>query len=239
VRSAPPQRRKVDVSLDDVLDAAIQLADRHGFDALSIRAVAASLELSPMSLYRFVTSKDDLVDRVAIRIMDRVELPQAFASDWRNRIVVLMRVWRDLFLAHPSVVQILASRRTSAQSEGLARLMEGVLANLETAGIRGERAVEAFWQIFTFTFGHVVFELPRLGEQAEADHTASQQLNRIALERGFDRVAGLSSALTSSTTRPTFEHSLALLLEGIASTVAAGEARPSMEVPSARELGDS
>ena len=209
------RRRKVEVSLGDVLDAAISVANTEGLDALSIRSVATSLDLSPMSVYRFVESKDDLMDQLAVRVMDRAELPQLFVTDWRERVVALMSVWRELFISNPCVVQILTKRRITGQSEGLARLMEGVLANLAAGGLTGDRAVQAFWQIFTFTFGHVIFELPRTAETAAADRSAGKQLRQLAEKRGLRHVSKVADAITTARTRLPFEASLRSLLDGI------------------------
>src|SRR6478735_5518923 len=58
------------VSVDEVVAAAIGLADREGYEKVSVRAVAAELGLRPMSLYTYVPSKDALtvlmVDAVAL-----------------------------------------------------------------------------------------------------------------------------------------------------------------------------
>jgi AcrR family transcriptional regulator len=60
----PPSRRRGGVTVDDVVAAAIDIVDREGVDALTIRRVAEACGLSPMGLYRHVRDKDDLLDRV-------------------------------------------------------------------------------------------------------------------------------------------------------------------------------
>jgi AcrR family transcriptional regulator len=226
----PVRRRRVEATLQDVIDAATEIADTSGLSALTIRAVASALDLSPMSVYRFVDSKDDLINKVAIRLMDRAEAPQAFDETWQLRVVALMRVWRNLFLAHPSLVEILADRRTSAGSEGLARLMEGVLANLNEAGLDDSAAVRTFWQVFTFTFGQVVFERPRYGQRDEDDARAAVELKQISDQRGFERVSRLATELAGYGGQPTFEDALLGVLRGIQASQGLG----SSSGPSAR-----
>jgi AcrR family transcriptional regulator len=60
----PAGRRgpKPRVSIEQIGNAAAELADRDGFDAVSMKAVADGLGMTAMSLYRYVDSKDDLVD---------------------------------------------------------------------------------------------------------------------------------------------------------------------------------
>jgi len=50
------------MSIEEIGAAAVELADREGFDAVSMKAVADGLGMTAMSLYRYVDSKDDLID---------------------------------------------------------------------------------------------------------------------------------------------------------------------------------
>ena len=216
LKSGDRARSKSSLTRTGVLDAAVAIADGEGLDALSIRAIASRLDISHMSVYRFVSSKDELLDLVAIHIMDLFELPQVFETDWKERIVHVMSVWRDLLVAHPSAVQILANRRVSAGSDGLARLMENVLANLKSADIVGVQAVRAFWEIFTLTFGNTVFELPRSTTGDADDMAAARSLREVAETRGFELVKDLAEPLTMLDTRASLEDSIRVLLDGIA-----------------------
>ncbi|WP_040805441.1 TetR/AcrR family transcriptional regulator [Nocardia concava] len=69
------------LSLDQILDTAIAIADADGYGALSMARVAKELGFTTMSLYRYVDSKDTLVELLYDRIFDmRPELPE---GDWR------------------------------------------------------------------------------------------------------------------------------------------------------------
>src|SRR4051812_50222549 len=60
--AASPQRGpKREMSVESIVDAAVELADAEGLGAVSMAAVAARLGYTPMSLYRYVTAKDDLI----------------------------------------------------------------------------------------------------------------------------------------------------------------------------------
>src|SRR5260370_9974555 len=65
----PPGRRPGGVTVDDVVAAAIDIVDREGVDALTIRRVAEACGLSPMGLYRHVRDKDDLLDRAVDAVL--------------------------------------------------------------------------------------------------------------------------------------------------------------------------
>src|ERR1700738_680945 len=64
-----PGRRRGEVTADDVVAAAIDILDRKGVDALTIRGVAEACGLSPMGLYRYVRDKDDLLDRAVDAVL--------------------------------------------------------------------------------------------------------------------------------------------------------------------------
>jgi AcrR family transcriptional regulator len=205
----------VSVTLDDVADAALRQAGQSGLDAVTIRSVATELGISPMTIYRFVDSKDELIDAMLVLALSRMEVPHSSASDWRQRVIDIMVAWRELLLAHPSVVQMLVNRRVPAHSEGLGRLAEHVLANLEDGGITGEEAARTFWRIFSFTFGHIVFERPRRDIDAEAQAEAGRAMAATARLRGFERVRDLAGELTDIAARGTLESSLKVLLDGV------------------------
>lgn len=203
------------LSTGDVAAAALTLAAHGGIEAVSIRGVAQQLGIATMSVYRFVQSKDELIDAVVLAVMDRMEIPYNSTDEWRSQIVATMLAWRELLLSHPVVIEILVARPIPAQSAGLARLTENVLASLEHGGIRDAAAVRAFWQIFSHTFGHVVFETPRRSLTIESQHRAGQRMRETARSRGFRRTADLASALTELEARDPLESSLTHLLIGL------------------------
>lgn len=198
-----------------IIDAAVEIVTDQGLEALSIRSVAAHLGLSPMSVYRYVESKNDLLDGVVLRILDRMEIPTTFSETWEQRIIDTMTAWRDLLLANPSVIPLLVSRPIPIGSEGLTRIEENVLANFESAGIVGDAAAHGFWQIFTLTFGQVVFELPRRALRDSDMDTYARSMSDIAQERGFSHVLAMAPQLASLKGRGTFHDALATLLAGM------------------------
>lgn len=103
--SAPAQRAPLDRRR--VLHAGITLADREGFDALSMRALASELGVVPMALYKHVADKDDLVGGMIDTLVEGYDAPPPSAP------------WRDAVRA-----QILAARRTLEQHPWLRPAIE-------------------------------------------------------------------------------------------------------------------
>lgn len=91
-------------SVDEVVAAAVAIADAEGLPALSIRRVAEALGLSPMSLYTYVPSKAELVDLMLDRVA--AETAQPDAPDWRGQLEQLARGRWAMAQRHPWLIQV-------------------------------------------------------------------------------------------------------------------------------------
>ena len=80
--------RQARFNRDDIAAAAIRIADTEGFEAVSMRRLAAELDAGTMSLYHYVRTKDELLTLVVDALMGEVVLPadQPMPGDWRAAI---------------------------------------------------------------------------------------------------------------------------------------------------------
>lgn len=87
------------LNLDEILDAAIELADEEGVAALSMARVAKRLGFTTMSLYRYVESKDELLELIADRV---IGAPPEIPSDlqWREGLEVWASAEYDALMRH-------------------------------------------------------------------------------------------------------------------------------------------
>lgn len=87
------------LTLAEILDAAIELADEDGVAALSMARVAKRLGFTTMSLYRYVESKDELLELIADRV---IGTPPEIPSDlpWRTGLEVWARAEYDALMRH-------------------------------------------------------------------------------------------------------------------------------------------
>jgi AcrR family transcriptional regulator len=120
------------VSVDEVITAAIALADRDGYEKVSIRAVAAELGLRPMSLYTYVPSKEALtvlmVDAVA-----NEDTPIPPDLPVRERMAVIAEQVRAELLTHPWLLEVPPWRLVLGP--GRMRRYERQLAAIEGIGL--------------------------------------------------------------------------------------------------------
>jgi TetR/AcrR family transcriptional regulator, tetracycline repressor protein len=140
-----------------VIEAALASADAGGLKAITFRRLAAQLGGTPMSLYRYVHSKDALLDALADRVFEEFEVPTDDSADWREQLSGLARSFRRLLIAHPAI----AALRTAASpplSDNQARAVEVVLRTLSRAGFAPQEAALLEIELETFVLAHVMLE---------------------------------------------------------------------------------
>lgn len=147
------------LSRERIVEAALDIIDGEGLARMTMPTVAARLGVGTMSLYRHVRDKADLVEAVADRIFEDLEVPSGGAGDWRGRVVGYLLGWRRLAIAHPALADILAARPLGTRR--LYEHLETCMAVLREAGFGDRDAVRTFFALFSYVFGFVLWELPR------------------------------------------------------------------------------
>ncbi|MEV4703573.1 TetR/AcrR family transcriptional regulator [Actinoplanes sp. NPDC049316] len=102
--------RKKGLTLTQVVDAAIALADAEGLDAVSMRRVAQDLGVVPMTLYTYVPDKAALLDLMLDALYLRMPRDGDGGAGWRERIRAVAEQNRALYEAHPWAAEIPVSR---------------------------------------------------------------------------------------------------------------------------------
>ncbi len=139
--------RPAQIDRDSVLSAALELADADGLAAVSMRAVAERLGVTPMALYRHVGDKDGLLDGLVERLLVELPLPDP-ALPWRERLAGMADGMRVTARRHPQVFPLLLLR--SAKTTAARRRREAIYQALGDAGVadvdvpRIERVLSTF-----------------------------------------------------------------------------------------------
>ena len=141
---------------DRIVAAAIDLIEREGVDALSMRRIAADLGVAAMSLYYHVPSKAALLDAVAERIVDGIDYADDPVLDADERARRLMRAFRKVAHDHPRCVQLVLTGR--GDSPATLRLMEATLTLARAAGFEGVRAARVAQTFLAYALGSLVRE---------------------------------------------------------------------------------
>lgn len=140
----------------EIVDAALAIADERGLDALSMRAVAARLELTPMALYGYVRDKEDLLDALHGRLLAEIPEPDP-GRDWRGRLREVAHGIRQVGHRHPAVFPLLLTR-PAATAEGV-RAVELVFRALVDAGVPEPQIPRVERLVSTFVLGFVLSEV--------------------------------------------------------------------------------
>lgn len=106
VAAAPQRGPKREMSVERIVEAAVELADAEGLTAVSMAAVAARLGYTPMSLYRYVTAKDDLILLMQEEATGLPPEEVRTAAHWREGLELLARAQVQAYLRHPWVLDI-------------------------------------------------------------------------------------------------------------------------------------
>ena len=145
------------ISRAQVLDATLDLAAESGLGAVTMRAVAARLEVTPMALYRHVGDKQGLLDALVERLMAEIAPPaQAAHADWRTALRAMATNIRAVARRYPELFVLLFQRR--AATEGAQAPRQAVFRALREAGIQ-EAELDGMERLLsTFVYGFAASE---------------------------------------------------------------------------------
>ena len=138
-----------------VVVEAIRLADRDGVGGLSMRRLAGVLGAGAMSLYHYVSNKEELLDAMIDIVFEEIELPLE-GTDWQSAIRHRAVSARQVLARHPWAVALMESR-TSPGPANL-RHHEAVLACLRRAGFSAVMATRANWLLDSYVYGFALQE---------------------------------------------------------------------------------
>jgi AcrR family transcriptional regulator len=221
-RRGPKPRR----SVDEVVAAAIALADAEGLGALSMRRVAEAVGLSPMSLYTYVPSKAELLDLMMDRAAGEIVDPEPDLRGWRPRLEDMARQRWAMGLRHPWILQRGAHRPTLGPN--LLAQVEVMLTAMDGLGLSGMEMNQVISLVADYVRGAVRAALDARDAERESGITDEQwwSLNNELLKGLFDparyptttRVGEAYKAASCGGPDPgeNFEFGLQRVLDGIA-----------------------
>jgi AcrR family transcriptional regulator len=140
VKAPPTKGPKRSLSIEEVIDAAIELAEREGLDSVSMSRLADSLDLATMALYRYVKAKEELF----LLMVDRAVGPPKRSSTrqgWRRRLSAWAVHHSSALHRHPWVLELpvqglpITPNVAGWFDEGLASLGDVALEEAEKSSI--------------------------------------------------------------------------------------------------------
>lgn len=199
--------RREALSRERILRVALDLVDREGLDAISMRRVGEALGVEAMSLYNHVANKAAILDGIFEAVL--AEMPPAKrASSWKASLRERGEALRAVLRAHPNTLPLFATR-PAVTSASLAHLEAG-LAVLRGAGFAPADALRAFQVLLAFAVGHAIASYSSIG----ADDLAPPVYDELS-EREFPHVREMARVLGDRDLEAEFHYGLEALLAGI------------------------
>src|SRR3954447_11041869 len=106
--STPARRgRPPKLSQSQVVDAAREIVLAEGYDAVTVRRLAAELGVSSFAVHAHMRSKDELFDDVVMTLVDARHTTIRKARSWQNALYRYAEMVWELLLEHPTVLDVL------------------------------------------------------------------------------------------------------------------------------------
>ncbi|MGP4028154.1 TetR/AcrR family transcriptional regulator [Actinomadura sp. 3N407] len=112
-----------------ITEAAVRIADADGLEAASMRRIAAELGTGAMSLYRYVPSRDDLIELMADHVLTEMDVPARPTGDWRADLTLIAENTRAMWLRHAWLAGLHRPRATFGPNR--LRLVEFAIGALD------------------------------------------------------------------------------------------------------------
>jgi len=228
-RPAPGERRPGH-SREGIAAAALRIADAEGFEAVSMRRVAAELGAGTMTLYHYVRNKDELVELMGDAIMGELLIPDDEVPDgWREGFAELARRTRAIFSRHPWVLEHIGEGNEGAASPNALRHIEQSMTVASRTGLDRDGQFELVALIDDYVFGFVVRthegaifgedDAPKRRLDARLAYFEAQlatgEFPHLQALMGDDVREALSPASQWAAGERRFERGLQILLDGI------------------------
>lgn len=135
-----PRQRLPKLNRDRLIEAALRVIDEDGVEKLTVRGVAATLDVTPMALYWHFAGKGELLDGVGDALAERLDLSSvSLDGPWDDRLSKLMHLLIDALAAHPGAAEI--TMRRLLYTETGKRFVEIGLSALNDAGLSEDDAL--------------------------------------------------------------------------------------------------
>ncbi|HEX3780098.1 MAG TPA: TetR/AcrR family transcriptional regulator C-terminal domain-containing protein [Pseudonocardiaceae bacterium] len=186
---------------DEVLQAALDLLDEVGLDALTTRRLAERLGVQPGALYRHFDSKRALLNAMVEVVVGGGPLPQPAEESWDEQTRTIAIGARAALLSHRDGARLVVTYLTGPSAEpGVAQLSwERMLTILRPAGLPDAGAIVVIDTIFAYVNGFTMEEQARDGFPQPAEQRAWRDK---AFEMGLDLIlSGVRAKLSETTAR--------------------------------------
>ena len=206
--------RRVPLSRERVLEAAIKLADQGGLGSLSMRKLGQEFGVEAMALYYHFANKDEVIDGIVDIVFSEIELPTD-GVDWKTAMRQRAISMRDVLLRHRWAIDLMESRRGAGPAN--LRHHDAVIGNLRAAGFENAMVARAYSLLDAYIYGFALtkINLP-FDASEEVAEVAQGMLQRFPVNEYPNLVAYIAEHLKPGYDYgDEFEYGLDLILDGL------------------------
>lgn len=197
---APDRPRAPALTTADVIAAAVAIADAESLQAVSMRRLAAALEIPTMAVYRYVPSSEELQTAMLDRVLADLAVP-ARTTDWRADVEAVLRSLWESMKAHPWLAAAMSMTRP-AVLPGAMPMSEHLLAALRAAGLDPRAAFTEYLCLINLVRGLGVTIEPELADRAATGVTEDEwidtQVDALRAVAPADRFPVMAEMLRTS-----------------------------------------
>ena len=163
-----------------IVQVARNLADRDGITKLTMRSLADELSVTPMSMYRYISNKEELLDALVDSVFTEIASPLP-DGDWMDELHRFASSSRDILRRHGWALSLIETRTMPGRAMLVNR--NAVLGSLRGAGFSVANAAQAFSTLDAYVYGFVLQEisLPIAGGP-ESEDVAAEVLASIPMD---------------------------------------------------------
>src|SRR2546426_11085803 len=184
--------RRKPLTTERIVEAAVELIDRGGLEALSMRRLGAALGVEAMSLYRHFPSKTALLEAVVGRLLAELLLPVPGSAPWQALFRALARDYRQLLLRHPNAIPLLATLQLS--NPGALGAAGAVMALLRNAGFDARTAFHVLATAESYVIRVAYWEASTAGIRGSVPPPLPAGADPYILEN-WDEISGADCAV--------------------------------------------
>jgi AcrR family transcriptional regulator len=181
--------RRAPLSRDQVLRAAVALADEGGIGALSMRKLGEAVGVEAMSLYNHIASKSDLLDGMIDIVFSEIDVPPA-GLDWKSAMRQRAISAREALRRHPWAIGLMESR--TSPGPATLRHHDAVLGCLRAAGFSIDMTAHAYSLLDSYIYGFALQEATLPFGTAQEAAKVAQQIFGSASAQQYPHLAELT-----------------------------------------------
>jgi AcrR family transcriptional regulator len=213
IASNRAKKRRVPLTRERVLRAALKLADEGGIEAVSMRKLGQTVHVEAMSLYRHVAGKEDILDGIADLVTSEFEVP-APGKHWREALRRSAISAHQALLRHPWAGSVIESRTNLGPAR--LRYIDSVIGVMRDAGFDLATIIRAFMALDSHTYGFALQEEAVPYDAARGPEMAAAVASSPSVA-AYPNLVAMAELAASSPPGALldFEFGLDLLLDGL------------------------